>query len=507
MTAVPDDEAEAASLRVGRVLLVSLVTAIVAEQALHASVFHGAPPGAGLVVGLLIPVALVGAAPLLGGPRPGAATAALLGAAAFFVLMLGVRAAPALAALNLLSAGGALSLAAWLGPDRRLRKLALSDYLRIWAAAPIWILLVQPGLFAAYEAAPWLRAKRTAGMRARRVVRALALAVIPLLIFGALLASADAVFAGLLDDLFGFELDHTVLPAALLVVVFAWAAAGLVRYRARRPSLEAREKRAAYLGRAETLGMLAPLCLLFLGFVVVQFAYLFGGTDTLAATGGLTRAEYARQGFFQLVAVAAMVLALLLAIDWAHRPPEEAPARSVAALSMGLIALTGVMVASAMKRMLLYVDAFGLTQLRFYTSAFMALVAVLLALYLVTALWGRRRAFATGALLAAGLAVAGLNLANPDALIAGINLDRHETTGAELDTAYLVSSLSDDATPTIVGRLEQTAGRCEPWVQSLAGTLLLEGVDESGGWRSWHWGRGRAAAALERLAAAIPSDC
>ena len=163
--------------------------------------------------------------------------------------------------------------------------------------------------------------------------------------------------------------------------------------------------------------------------------------------------------------------------------------------------------ASALKRMILYVDAFGLTQLRFYTSAFMALVAGLLALYLFTALRGRRRAFATGALLAAGLAVAGLNLANPDAVIAAVNLDRRLTTGIELDAAYLVSSLSEDATPTIVGRLEQAASRCEPWAQSLAGELRLEGVDAAGGWRSWHWARGRAAAALESLTATLLAEC
>ncbi len=503
----PDQAPGASPPPVGRILLASLLAAIIAEQAVHGNVFHGAPAGVGLVIGLLMPVGLLAAAPLLGSRRPGAAGSALLGAASFFVLMLGVRAAPVLAAVNVAAAAGAISLAAWLHPDRGLRGLALSDYLRIWLAAPLWILLVQPGLFAAHDGATWWQARRSAGVRARRVLAGLALAVIPLLIFGALLASADAVFAGFLDDLFGFPLDGTLIPAALLVLFFAWAATGLTRYARRRPPLKPIERRASFLGRIETLAVLAPLCLLFLAFVVVQFAYLFGGADTIAATGGLTRAEYARAGFFQLVAVATLVLALLLGIDWAHRPPEQRPGRAVTALSASLIGLTGVMVASALKRMILYVDAFGLTQLRFYTSAFMALVAGLLALYFFTALRGHRRAFATGALLAAGLAVAGLNLANPDAVIAAVNLDRRLAAGIELDTAYLVSSLSEDATPTIVGRLEPAASRCEPWAQSLAGQLRLEGVDPAGGWRSWHWARGRAAAALESLTATLLAEC
>ncbi len=55
---------------------------------------------------------------------------------------------------------------------------------------------------------------------------------------------------------------------------------------------------------------------LFLAFVVVQLRYLFGGASLVALSPGLTYAEYARRGFFELVTVAALVLPLLLAADW-----------------------------------------------------------------------------------------------------------------------------------------------------------------------------------------------
>jgi len=501
----PENTSPAPAAKVGRVLLASLVVAVVAEQAIHGNVFQGTPPGLGLVIALLAPVALLAASPIVAGRRPSAVSAALLAGAAFFIAMLAVRDSGELVALNVVTSVVLVSLAAHLHPSGGLGQLTLTDLARVGLSAPISVTVVQPALFTAQELGPWLKAKRSSGLRARRLLRGLALAVIPLVVFGVLLASADAVFAGLLDDLFGFDFDATVVPATLLVLLFTWVGVGLVHYSRSHEPLRPVTRPMGYLGKTETITLLSPLCLLFLAFVVIQFAYLFGGADTIAATGGLTRAEYARQGFFQLVAVAALVITLLLVVDWAHRPAQGRPDRVVGVLSAVLIALTGVMVASAVKRMTLYVDAFGLTQLRLYTTAFTVWVAVLLLLFLATAWRGRRRAFATGALVAAVLVVAGLDLANPDALIAGINLDRHLATGAELDTDYLVAHLSDDATPTIAGRLAALPDQCT--AARLFEGLRHEGRDLSGGWRSWQWARGHAADVLEGLAGQYPAGC
>ena len=66
-------------------------------------------------------------------------------------------------------------------------------------------------------------------------------------------------------------------------------------------------------GLTEVAVALGVLDLLFLTFVAVQFRHLFGDTD-------LSHAEYAREGFFQLVAVASLSLPILLFADHAARP-------------------------------------------------------------------------------------------------------------------------------------------------------------------------------------------
>ena len=80
--------------------------------------------------------------------------------------------------------------------------------------------------------------------------------------------------------------------------------------------------------------------------------------------------------------------------------------------------------ASALQRVYLYVDEYGLTQLRFYVTAFVAWLAVVLAWFILTVLRGRRDRFAFGALVTAFAAVLAINAVNPDAFVARTNLDR-----------------------------------------------------------------------------------
>jgi hypothetical protein len=217
------------------------------------------------------------------------------------------------------------------------------------------------------------------------------------------------------------------------------------------------------LGSVPLIVVLALLDALFLGFVAVQAVYLFGGADTLIRTG-MTHSEYARRGFFELVTVAALVLGLILLFDWLARFADRKARLAISLLHGLLILLTLAILASALIRMRLYELEFGLTQLRFYTTAFMAWLAAVLFLTAATVLPLRspygpgRRRFAFGALVAILALVAFLDLANPDAWIARVNLDRAANgVGQPLDVAYLTGGLSLDAVPVNVTGLDQVS--------------------------------------------------
>ena len=62
---------------------------------------------------------------------------------------------------------------------------------------------------------------------------------------------------------------------------------------------------------------------LFAAFMLIQGAYLFGGRDTLERTG-MTFADYARRGFFELVTVACLALGFLWALALVARREQRA---------------------------------------------------------------------------------------------------------------------------------------------------------------------------------------
>jgi hypothetical protein len=205
-------------------------------------------------------------------------------------------------------------------------------------------------------------------------------------------------------------------------------------------------RRGGTLGLGEVGTVLVVVDLLFIAFVAVQFRYLFGGADLVRGLTGLSYAEYARRGFFELVTVAALSLPLLLLADWSLDQRDPSRVRRFRLLAVLMLLLLDVMLASALFRMRLYTAEYGLTELRFYTTAFMGWLVLVFGWFVATVLRGRRERFGTGALLAGWLMLAGLNLANPDAIIAVVNLDR-AARGRPLDTAY-AAELSADALPT-----------------------------------------------------------
>ena len=474
-----------------RVLLVALIGGAVAEWMAHPTLFDGKPFGVGMTVLIMVPVLVVLGGALVVSYSPSRSAAILLLGAMATLPWMAVRAAPSLTLLNLAAAVGLVSVAVY-RYRRDTPTLGLTDHLRVVVWAPFAVLL-QPLRFIRDDLSGV-----AASVRGRRqtvaVLRGLAIAAIPLVVFGALLASADAVFSNLLKNVFGFD-PGTVFEIVGAVLFVAWVVIGLLRFALGSRLLVEIPRDTGYLGATEVITVLGSLTVMFAMFVVIQFTYLFGGVDTIEATGGLTRAEYYRQGFFQLVVVAALVVLLVLILDWWHRPRQTAHFRLVLVLFEGLIGLTGVMVVSALVRLDLYVDSFGLSQLRVYTAALVVWIAVVLVLLGVLVVRGRRDRLAPRAIAAAWVVVIALNVVNPDALIARVNIDRHLDRGVELDLGYL-STLSADAVSAIVDRAEGSA--CHD-LRSVA--IAIAGPDQPGDFRTFNWARSRASAIVTDLSA------
>jgi hypothetical protein len=151
---------------------------------------------------------------------------------------------------------------------------------------------------------------------------------------------------------------------------------------------------------------------------------------------------------------------------------------------------------SALTRMLMYVDAYGLTADRLYATVFMGWIGLLLIWFAVTALYGDGRRFGFGAIASGFAVLAGLNFVNPDRLIASVSLSRAEA-GHTLDISHL-SRLSADAAPYLISRLSL--------LDEAESCILLSGAQgrwdiQRHDWRHWNLSRKGAESAMTSQAA------
>jgi hypothetical protein len=302
---------------------------------------------------------------------------------------------------------------------------------------------------------------------ARGFMLALPIALILVVLF----ASADPIFGAGVADLLGWQIDLGALPGRMLfALACAWLAAGLLSVAAvgipppERSSLGAASRTgpttsAWVLGTTEALVVLAIIDLIVALFVGLQIAYLFGGLDTLIAAG-LTYSDYARRGFFELVAAACLTGAVVVALETS----VVRRTRPYLAGLLGLLALTAIVLVSAAVRLRLYQDAYGWTELRLYVFVTIGALAAALAIMTVLALAGRMRWLGHGLVVIGLVALVGLSAVAPAAFVAERNVERVIDPSlvpadghAGLDAPYL-RVLPDDAIPVLVDALPNLPG-------------------------------------------------
>jgi len=350
----------------------------------------------------------------------------------------------------------------------------------------------------------------------RAVLRGLMIGVPITAVFFCLFASADPAFAAIVGKSVKVDVGEAFMDT-FMIGLFTWMAAGYLhtfslskmsqdksllvapvaalgpadmpeQLSATRAAMMVPAQEAApgvKLGITEIAVALGLVNMLFAAFVAVQLKFLFGGASLVGLSPGLTFAEYARKGFFDLNIAAALVLPLLL---WADHMLVRSSKISVVVqrgLSFSLLGLLAVVMASALMRMHLYQTEYGQSELRFYTTAFMTWLGVVCAIFASTVLVGKRKFFAFSSFVAGLTVISGLHLINPDAMIVKANIS-HAKTGKLFDAGYAVS-LSNDAVPALVKNIDDLP-RCDQRI--IAKTLVgqHEGAWKTD-WRSWNLSR------------------
>jgi hypothetical protein len=500
-----------------RVLQVALILGWIADL-----FFYNKYPGISVPLFVLL---ILGSLFVLGrmeGVRPAWANLWLVAPLLFFATMVFVRENATLTFLNLCAVFVLLCVIVFFYSGDRVYKLSLLGY-------PAVLLVTLGHLLARPAPAISVAARAASAQRhrinlVRSVLRGVFLAVPLLMIFTALLSSADSIFAGYVADL--FQLDFIVnLPDTFAHLTFilcaAWLTAGALLYALQRrlpargaapgpttgsgsdePSLPGMFNTGLSIGFVETVVVLTLVNLLFLVFAYVQFTNVIFGN--LSSMHYEAYREYVRRGFGELLVAASLTMVLILGLRTLGWRETYREIRIFNLLGSLMIVLAGVMLVSAFMRMVVWesVQFYINTPMRIYVRWFIIWLGLLFAWLLVT-FWYRQERFAVGALVAAMGFMVSINLSNPDATTAAYNLQRKD----DLATRYLYL-LSDDAVPVLVAGYDYTTGQVRERLRAHLVTRLtsMEADALRQPWPSFHLARWRAHELLAEMRAAGKLD-
>jgi hypothetical protein len=245
------------------------------------------------------------------------------------------------------------------------------------------------------------------------------------------------------------------------------------------------------LGKVEWAIVLGALNLLYLGFAVARIVALSEGGARVLKTAGLTYAEYARSGFFELLAAAAITLVALIVLRATADVSEPKKRGVFSVLACSVIALNLLVVASAFQRLSLYEQAFGLSMLRLYSMVFciwLAIALVALALW-IAGVAGRRPWFWSVAAATALALLLALNIANPEAIVVLHNADADTVEGFDAEYA---NELSEDAVPALIDSAEEMDDGARGEVER---RLCPARPPSAAGWSSFNLSRENASTA------------
>ena len=250
-----------------------------------------------------------------------------------------------------------------------------------------------------------------------------------------LLIEADAQFERLmimLPQLVTFRIDYVIRFIVILIYTFGFFGFMQVLLQKKIEVIHKETSSKPFsLDGIISLTFIVLLDIVYMVFVAVQFKYFFSGT----LDSGLTYAEYARKGFFELLFVTIINLSLTTLIITFSKNIQGFVKQSIRIALSLLVLSSGVLLVSAMMRMMMYEDAYGFTFTRVLAHSFMIFLMIIFA-YTLVKIWLEKLSLFHFYFIASLVYYVGMNVVNIDRIVVEQNITRYEETG-KIDIDYL----------------------------------------------------------------------
>lgn len=239
---------------------------------------------------------------------------------------------------------------------------------------------------------------------------------------------------------------------------------------------------------------LTGLCLLYMLFIYLQGNYFINAVRGMLPEG-FTYSEFARRGFFELLELCLLNAAILIGVELFCKKKN----RIIKGYRILVSALTLFLIGTAMTKMLLYIEAYGLTPLRVIPSVFMIYLAFLFLLLIVSQF--KKLPFVKIAVCVLALGFSLLAVSDMNGRIAEYNLSRYQA-GSLLDfPCQTLIECGPAAVPAIyqAWNTEHNVERKEALWEAASKIHRYDYSTDSAGWKYFNLANSRATACYEKM--------
>ena len=291
----------------------------------------------------------------------------------------------------------------------------------------------------------------------KKVLTGLAIAVLPTMIVLALL-SYDSSFSNLLENIFDFDsfdlVSHIIslfcaIPLGMYIFgLFISSVEKKCAITWTKDEFSASVQRKQIAPLITILSAVIPVLFLYVVFFISQWQYYISGF-TGVLPEDFSYAQYARNGFFELCTVSFINLVILLAVTLFTRRQAKLSSVFLKALSIVFSLFTLILIATAVAKLVMYINYYGLTPKRVYAASFMIALTAIFLLIIIKQFVNRLRVAAVSTILCVVLFTA-LSLCNADGLIARYNVNRYINGTLATVDLEVMDDLGDAAIPELV---------------------------------------------------------
>lgn len=313
---------------------------------------------------------------------------------------------------------------------------------KVYAMIKIWLQTLPALMTPFFQIRAYFKEKLKNYKKVRDIVLGILISVPFLAFILLLLGKADLIFGTILETIFFDFLFSADFITYIYMIAFGFLAFLGFIYSLALENLDSYEIETQKSDSLIPIVMASLVSFCYVAFCIIQIVYLFGG-GLLTLPFHMTYAEYARQGFFQLLFVTCINLVFVLFFQYRF----EITSKLRILLSI-ISTCTLIMIASAAYRMLLYVSAYHLSFLRILVLWFLVMLTFIILVVLFSLHFPNIKVYRNIFWISCFFFLL-FSFGRPDYWVAKYNVTYMDTL-TTMDVYYMTHHLSQDAAPALV---------------------------------------------------------